>query len=514
MAGKVYLVGAGPGDPGLISLKAVELLKKADVIVRDHLVSEKLLSYAKKEAEIIYVGKEADRHTLPQDEISQLLVNRASGGKMIVRLKGGDPFIFGRGGEEALELAKNGIPFEVVPGISSAYAVPTYAGIPVTQRGFTSTVAFITGHEDPTKLESDIDWEKLSTGAGTLVFLMGVRNLPFIVEQLKRYGRQGNTPIALIRWGTLPKQEVLVGTLDNIVGEVEVKGFKPPAVIVVGEVVSLRDKLKWFEARPLFGRRIVVTRSRSQASQLVMALEELGAEVIELPTIKIVPPESYDELDAAIRKITTPNSELRTPNYYDWIIFTSVNGVDYFMERLKAQGKDLRELKGIKLAAIGPVTAKKLKELRLKIDFVPEEYRAEAIIEGLKESGVQGQRALIPRAKEAREVLVEGLKSLGVEVEVVVSYQTVADESAKNMAEKLFSEEKIDVVTFTSSSTVRNFVNLLEGIDLKKVLEKVKVACIGPVTAKTAEKLGLHVDIVAKEYTIPGLIEAITEAVG
>ncbi|MDI6891746.1 MAG: uroporphyrinogen-III C-methyltransferase [Actinomycetota bacterium] len=511
--GKVYLVGAGPGDPKLISLKGLECIREAEVVVHDYLASPRLLVHARPDAEIIYVGKSGSKHMMEQDEINALLVKKAREGKVVVRLKGGDPFIFGRGGEEALELAKNGIPFEVIPGISSAYAVPAYAGIPVTHRGLASTVAFVTGHEDPTKLDSDIDWEKLATGVGTIIFLMGVRNLLLIVEQLIRHGRGGDTPIALIRWGTTPRQQTLTGTLGDIVEKARKASFKPPAIIVVGEVVSLREKLSWFEKRPLFGKRILVTRSRTQTSELVAALEELGAEVVEFPTIKIIPPTSYGELDTAIKKILGtrhPTPDIRP--IYDWLIFTSVNGVSRFFERLRFLGGDARDLKGVKLAAIGSATAGELKKMGLKVDYVPDEYRAEAVVEGFREMGVKGLRVFIPRAKEAREILPQKLREMGAEVETVVAYETVIDSTSAGKARELLERREVDVIIFTSSSTVRNFVDLLKGVNLSRVLDGVKIACIGPITAKTAEELGLKVDVVAKEYTIKGLVRAIASS--
>lgn len=502
MVGKVYLIGSGPGDPKLISVKGMERIGEADVIVYDRLASPRIVAAAKPEAELIYVGKKAAQHMLKQDQINQLLVDKAKEGKTVARLKGGDPFIFGRGGEEAIVLRENGIPFEVVPGISSAYSVPAYAGIPVTHRGITSTVAFITGHEDPTKESTDIDWEKISTAVGTLVFLMGVNNLPQIVEQLQKHGRAKNTPVALIRWGTLPKQEIITGTLTDIVEKVEKANFKAPAIIIVGEVIKLRDQLKWFENKPLFAKHILVTRSRSQASELVELLEENGAETTEFPTIRIEPSESFDQLDSAIAGLEK----------YNWIVFTSVNGVDFFLQRIKALSKDIRELKGIKIAAIGPATAKRLKDLNLLIDYVPPEYRAEAIVDGFKEFGVQGLNVLIPRAEVARDVLPDKLREMGASVNIVTAYKTVMDSLKSDKIKEMLEQGKIDIVTFTSSSTAKNFAKLLQDIDLPKVMEDVVVACIGPITADTVRSLGLKVDIEAKEYTIPGLVEAIVKA--
>ena len=536
--GKVFLVGAGPGDPGLFTLRGVECMRRADVIVYDYLAGKPLLGYAAPGAELIYVGKKGGDHTMKQPDINQLLVDKALAGNVVTRLKGGDSFIFGRGGEEALALREAGVPFEVVPGISSAYAVPAYAGIPVTHRGITTDVAFVTGHEDPTKEESSIKWDKLATGVGTLVFLMGVRNLPYIAEQLTANGRDPETPVALIRWGTTPRQETLTGKLSNIVELVKEKGFKAPAITIVGEVVSLREKLHWFEDRPLFGKRVVVTRSRAQASDLVSALAAAGAVPVEFPTIRVTPPaDSYAALDGAIARLRGDGSAAAGEGGagpgaregsaagrgaegpgrsdggpgYDWIVFTSVNGVEHFFERLDLAG-DVRDLKGVRLGAIGPATAAALKRRGLRIDFVPPEYRAEAVLEGLLEQGAAGARVLIPRAREAREVLPEKLAEAGAKVEVLDAYETVLDDAGAGEMNKMLSSGEIDIITFTSSSTVKNFVKLLEGFDFKTLPQSVTIACIGPVTAETARELGLRVDLVAGEYTIPGLVRALTGA--
>jgi uroporphyrinogen III methyltransferase/synthase len=501
--GMVYLIGAGPGDPGLFTLKGVECLAAADVVVYDYLAGKPLLQYACPDAELIYVGKKGGDHTMKQEEISRLLAEKGLEGKVVARLKGGDSFIFGRGGEEALELRKAGVPFEVVPGISSAYSVPAYAGIPVTHRGITTDVAFITGHEDPTKDESTIKWDKISTGVGTLVFLMGVKNLPSIVEKLIANGRPDDTPIALIRWGTTPRQWTIQGTLADIVDKVRDAGFKAPAITIVGEVVGLRQQLRWFEDRPLFGKRVVVTRSRSQASDLVRLLQEQGAATVEFPTIKVVDPATgFAAVDDAITRLRTD------PGYYDWLLFTSVNGVEKFFQRLDREG-DVRDLHGLRLGAIGPATAAALKARGLRLDFVPPEYRAESVIEGMLELGIQGKRVLIPRAKEAREILPMKLADAGAVVEVVPAYETVPDDSgAAEMKDMLLGGE-IDIITFTSSSTVKNFAALLDGMDLTQLPDDVTIACIGPVTADTARDLGLSVDVMAGEYTIPGLVEAL-----
>jgi len=510
--GKVFLIGAGPGDPGLFTLKGAECMRRADVIVYDYLAGKPLLVHARPDAEQIYVGKKGADHTMEQDDINALLVKLGQEGKVVARLKGGDTFIFGRGGEEAMALSQAGVPFEVIPGISSGYAVPAYAGIPVTHRGYTTEVAFVTGHEDPTKTESTINWEKLSTGVGTIVFFMGVKNLPYITERLTANGRSPETPVALIRWGTTPRQETITGTLADIVAKVKAAGFKAPAITIVGEVVKLREQLHWFEDRPLFGRRVVVTRSRSQASDLVDALAEAGALPLEFPTIKVVPPaDDYAALDQAIMRIRSQAPP--EPSVYDWLVFTSVNGVEHFFTRLNRVG-DVRDLKGLKLAAIGPATAAALERHGLKLDFVPPEYRAEAVVEGLLERGIKGQRVLIPRALEAREVLPEKLTEAGADVELATAYETVLDDTGAGELKNMLLAGEIDIITFTSSSTVKNFAALLDGYDLSALPATITVACIGPVTADTAKELGFRVDLVSTEYTIPGLVKALVESTG
>ncbi len=352
----VYLVGSGPGDPGLITVKGLECIKKADVIVYDYLVNSVLLRNARKDVELIYVGKKGNQHTMEQDDINQLLVDKAKENKIVTRLKGGDPYVFGRGGEEAIVLKDNNIAFEVVPGITAAIASPNYAGIPVTHRTCTSTFGLITGHEDPTKDQSDVDWEKLSTGLGTLTFYMGIKNLPNIVNQLMKHGRSADTPVAVIRWGTTTHQETVTGTLSTIV-EIA-KDIKPPAITIVGEVVNLRDQLNWFESRPLFGKTIIVTRSRDQASVFSDQLIELGANVLEYPTINITDPDDFGPLD----------KELENLDSTDWLIFTSMNGVDAFFNRIFELGRDVRDLKGVEICSIGPSTTERIKGFHVSID--------------------------------------------------------------------------------------------------------------------------------------------------
>lgn len=499
--GKVYLVGAGPGDPGLLTIKGRECISRADVVVYDFLANPVFLSYARERAEVIYVGKQGGHHTATQEEINKLIVERARRGETVVRLKGGDPFIFGRGGEEAEELVAAGVDYEVVPGITSAIAVPAYAGIPLTHRDHTATVAFITGHEDPTKEQSTIAWDKLATGAGTLVFLMGVGNLPAIAARLMEYGRGPQTPVAVIRRGTVAEQKTVVGTLATIAGAAETAGIKPPAIIVVGEVVGLREKLQWFEKRPLFGRRIVVTRAREQASGFLKTLSGLGADCIEFPTIEVAPPESWDPLDTAIRQLSR----------YDWLLFTSANGVKYFLERLDNGGKDVRDLRGLRIGAIGPGTAGAWSAMGIKPDLVPDEYRAEAVVEAMAQCEVKGKRILLPRALKAREILPEALEKMGATVDVVPAYRTVRPDHDVKRVEGMFERGEIHMITFTSSSTVTNFMGMFEGKEeqVREWMEPVIVACIGPITAKTAEKLGFRVDIMPPAYTIDSLTDAI-----
>ncbi|MHB8172327.1 MAG: uroporphyrinogen-III C-methyltransferase [Thermincolia bacterium] len=497
--GHVYLVGAGPGDPGLITVKGLECIKKSDCIVYDRLASPRLLVHAKPEAELVYVGKSPERHTLNQEEINRVLIEKALQGKIVTRLKGGDPFVFGRGGEEAEALIEYGIGFEVVPGITSAIAVPAYAGIPVTHRDFASSFAVMTGNEDPTKEDSRFAWDKVATAAGTLVILMGMSNLQQIVDKLIANGRPVDTPVALIRWGTRPEQKTLTGTLEDIADMARAAKFKHPAIIVIGEVVTLREKLKWFENKPLFGQRIVVTRSRHQVSALSQVIEDLGGEPLEFPTIDIAPSDDFSPMDEAINNINT----------YNWIIFTSVNGVESFFARMRAVKKDLRDLKGISLCAIGPKTREALENYGLICDFVPGEFVAEAILEGLKDKEMAGKRVLLPRADIARKVLPDTLKEMGARVDDVVAYKTVKGGGNIGQLREMLTKKQIQIVTFTSSSTVKNFVELLATPDYLQLMAGVKVACIGPITAKTARDLGLQVDIEAAEYTIEGLIKAI-----
>ena len=503
----VYLVGAGPGDPGLITVRGKQLLERAEVIIYDYLASKKLLKYVPKDAEFIYAGKRGGvKHTHTQAEINQMLIDRALSGRMVVRLKGGDPFIFGRGGEEIEEIVKAGIPFEVVPGVTSATAAATYAGIPITHREYTSTVAFVTGHEDPTKKGSNIAWDKLATGVGTIVVYMGIKNLESITQKVIKYGRDPGTPVAVVRWASTSEQRTVVGNLGNIAEVVRKNNIKPPSLVIIGEVVNLRDTINWYEKRPLFSKKVVVTRTRDQASELVNLLENYGAECIEYPTISLEKVDSYEILDRALAEIDS----------YHWVLFTSINAVDYFFNRLFEQGKDVRDLKGPKVAAVGRVTAEALAGRGIKADLLPEEFTGDGLAETLISEGVTGLHILIPRALKAREILPERLSDAGAEVTVAPVYQNVlpkssAGEQLKYDLHQALEEKSVDMLTFTSSSTVKNFVTLLDlnPDELQKLMSGVAVATIGPITAKTAENYGLKPDVQPAEYTIPGLVESI-----
>ncbi|MBF8264263.1 MAG: uroporphyrinogen-III C-methyltransferase [Dehalococcoidia bacterium] len=499
--GKVYLVGGGPGAEGLITLRGIECLEQAEVLVYDRLVDEKILARVKPGCELIYVGKGAKEHAMEQEDINALLVAKGKEGKIVTRLKGGDPFVLGRGGEEADALVNDGIPFEIVPGITAAIAVPAYAGIPVTHRHVASSFAVITGHEDPTKESSSIAWDKLATGVDTLVFLMGRENLKAICGELIKYGRPPTTPVALIRWGTLPRQKTLVGTLSDIDQKAEKANFGPPVVAVIGEVVSLRDKLRWFDNRPLFGKRVLVTRSRSQASVLSRLLTQEGAEAVELPAITIESNPDLQALDKALSQLSV----------YDWVVFTSTNGVEAFFSRLFQIGKDARSLGKIRICAIGEATSVSLKKYGIVSDLIPGDFSSQGILESFRSIKVEGTSFLLPRADLAGQELATELVKMGARVEQVVTYKTVPARRSSADVNRIF-KDGIDLITFTSSSTVKGLVNLLDGN--KKILDGSFIACIGPVTAETAEKSGLKVDLVAKEHTIPGLVQALVDRYG
>jgi uroporphyrinogen III methyltransferase/synthase len=501
--GTVYLVGAGPGDPGLITVRGAECLARADVVVYDYLANPALLERCRPDAERIYAGKQGGGPSMPQTAIDALMIERARSGRSVVRLKGGDPFVFGRGGEEAEALAAAGVPFEVVPGVTSAVAAPAYAGIPLTHRDFASSVTFVTGHEDPAKPGPSLDWPSLARQGGTLVFFMGVKALPAITRQLVANGRPAGTPAAVIRWGTKPEQRTVVGTLADIADRVAAAGLAPPALTVVGEVVRLRERIAWFESRPLFGRRILVTRARQQASQLAELLRDEGAWPVECPTIEIRPPASWAELDAALARA----------GEYDWVLFTSANAVRVVLERLAGTGRDIRALGRARLGAIGPATAASLEALRLRVDVVPQEYRAEAVTAALEAAagpgGLAGRTVLIPRAAEARDVVPDELAARGARVHCVTAYQTVLPDQGGGPARALLRSGAIDAVTFTSGSTVRNLVELIGREETPRLLARTLVAAIGPVTAAAASAAGIRVDLVPEAATVPALVRAL-----
>ncbi|HEX4630139.1 MAG TPA: uroporphyrinogen-III C-methyltransferase [Chthoniobacterales bacterium] len=493
--GKCFLVGAGPGDLGLLTLRAKECIERADVVVYDYLCNPEMLRWAPESAERIFAGKKAGAHTLTQEQINALLVEKTREGKNVVRLKGGDPFLFGRGGEEAQALAAAKLAFVIVPGVTSAIAGPAYAGIPVTHRGKNSHVTFFTGHEDPEKSESAIDFAVLAKLEGTQVMLMGVERIGAIAREMMANGMRNDLPVALIRWATTERQQTLIGTLENIAQKVMAAGFEAPAVAVFGDVVNLRDELNWFEDRPLSGKRIVVTRTRRQAGALTDQLRDLGADVIELPTIRIEPP---TDLRAFAELVQDAHG-------YDWIVFTSPNGVNAFFDLFYKLYDDAREIGGARIAAIGPATAQRLKHFHLHVDLQPEEFVAESLVrEFRKEGGIENLRVLIARAEKARDLLPKELSALGAIVDEGFAYKTVPETRDDIGARRRLLEEGADLITFTSSSTVENFLAL----ELPWPA-KMQVASIGPITSKTARDRGLEVAIEARRHDIPGLVEAI-----
>ncbi len=499
---KVYLIGAGPGDPGLLTVKAREILEKADVVVYDYLANEVFLKYCRKDAQIIYVGKKGGDHTLPQDKINDLLVEKALAGKTVARLKGGDPYIFGRGAEEAQELLLAGADFEVIPGVTSAVAAPAYAGIPLTHRKYASSVSFITGHEDPNKPESAHNWKSLASGTSTLVFFMGVKNLPHISRMLLENGMSPDMPAALVRWGTTCRHRSMVSTIKDIPQRAADEGFTPPSLLVVGQVVRLRDELNWFERLPLLGKGVVVTRAREQASGLLKDLSNLGACCFEFPTIEIKPLDDYEPLKIALKNL----------HVYDWLVFTSVNGVLFFWQELRKMGFDARALGKSKVAAIGPATAWALEERGVFADFVPEKYVAESVVDGLLKLGVKDRKVLIPRARTAREVLPLELEKAGAHVEIMPVYETGLVQEDGDAIISNLEKGAIHYITFTSSSTVANFFSLISPDKLRPFLENgVKLVCIGPVTARTLGEIGFKPDLMPDNYTIPEMVKTMKE---
>jgi uroporphyrinogen III methyltransferase/synthase len=489
---KVYLVGAGPGDPGLITWKGRKLLAIADSILYDNLANEHLLDLAPKNCERIYVGKKKSVHAFPQEEICAMLIERARRGLNVVRLKGGDPFIFGRGGEELEALADAGVLFEVVPGVTSPLGIAAYSGIPLTHRSHNKVLTFVTGHD-----VHGIDWSKVGQ-TETLVIFMGIFSIREIAAEIMRHGRSGETPAVAVRWGTRPDQETVTGTLATIAERIEQADLKPPATVIVGEVVSLREKIDWFEKLPLFGSKIVVTRAADQATEFSDRLRALGADAIELPVIALEPPADPAPLDQAIEKLAS----------YDWLIFTSVNGVRFFLNRLDQSPYDLRSLKA-RICAIGPATRQAVQELHLKVDLVPEQYVAESLVKAFASENLAGKRMLLPRAAIARDVIPVELAKLGAQVDVVETYRNVVPASAAARASEIFSGgKKPDWITFTSSSTVENLL----AITGREALDGVRIASIGPVTSSILCAHGLQVGAEAKQFTLDGLVEAILSA--
>ncbi len=494
--GICYLVGAGPGDLGLVTLKAKECIEKCDVLVYDALSSAELIGWAKKGCELIFAGKRAADHAIPQDQINALIVEKTLQGKVVTRLKGGDPMIFGRGGEEAAELAEASVPFEIVPGISSTIAGPAYAGIPVTHRDHCSQLTIFTGHEDPTKDDTSLDFDQLAKTPGTKVFVMGVSRLRGICEQFVKGGASSQTPIALTRWATTGKHQTVQGTLETIADIVEEKKFKSPAVAVIGDVVKEREKINWFETRPLFGKRIVVTRTREQAGGLSKRLGELGADVIELPTIRIEHPENKQEFAESVAE----------SHSYDWLIFTSPNGVERFFDAFYATYQDARSLGGCRIAAIGPSTEAKIREYRYAVDLLPQKFVAEGLIEAFKNESIEHQKVLWIKAEETRDVIYDGLMELGAIVDSCLAYRTVPETDDPTGAAKQLREEGADLITFTSGSTVDNFFKM--GLDWPEGCE---AACIGPVTHKTFKAQCGAASIESSQHDIEGLVQTILE---
>ena len=486
---KVYLVGAGPGDPDLITCKGRKLLAIADSVLYDNLANEHLLELTRPICEHLYVGKKKSVHAFPQEEICAMMIERARRGLNVVRLKGGDPFIFGRGGEEAEALAAAGVAFEVVPGVTSPLGIAAYSGVPLTHRDHTKVVTFVTGHDVHT-----IDWSKIGQSE-TLVIFMGIFSIHEIAAEIMRHGRSSETPAICVRWGTRPDQETVTGTLATIAERIDQAHVKPPATVIIGEVVALHERLNWFEKLPLFGKRIVVTRAADQAGEFSERLRSLGADAVELPVISLQPPANPAPLDEAITRLAE----------YDWLIFTSVNGVRFFLDRLDRSSHDLRSLKA-RICAIGPATRRAVENLHLKVDLMPEEYVAEGLIQAFAGLDLNGKRVLLPRAAVARDLIPAELSKLGAHIDVVEAYRNVVPPEAAARAHEVFSsEKKPDWITFTSSSTVKNLL----AIAGREALEGVRIASIGPVTSSTLRAHGLNVDAEAKQFTLDGVVEAI-----
>jgi uroporphyrinogen III methyltransferase / synthase len=498
----VFLIGAGPGDPGLITVRGLECLRRADVVLHDRLVHERLLRYARPGAEIIDVGTAAPQ-PMAQEAICYLLAEKAREGKVVARLKWGDPFVFDRGGEEALFLHEQGVAFEVIPGIPAGIGVPAYAGVPVTYPGGGDTLTMVRGYEDESRTIPNVDWASLARLDGTLVCYAGAQQLPRILDALISHGWAADTPAMIVWNGTHTSQVSAAGTLAELVEHVHDQPRRLPAILVVGRVVAFRDHLRWFDARPLFGKRVLVTRPREQAAELCDALGALGAETIEAPMIRIVPPEDPAPLQDAVSRVSE----------FDWIVFTSGNAVQAFMETLLAGGQDVRALKGPKLCTVGPSTAEKLTTFGIKVDLVPAEFRAEGVVQALAaQAPLQGARVLFPRGDIAREVIGEELRAAGAEITEVVAYRTIIDDVQREEDPDIYGmllERKIDVVTFTSGSAVRNFARVYGEEQAADLLRNTEVAVIGPITAQAAEQLGIRVSIQPGTYSIQALVDAI-----
>lgn len=486
---KVYLIGAGPGDPDLITWKGRKILSRADAVLYDHLASEALLDLTPKHCEKIYVGKKKSVHAYPQEEICNMMIERARRGLTVVRLKGGDPFIFGRGGEEVEALATAEIAFEVVPGVTSPLGIAAYSGVPLTHRDHTSVVTFVTGHD-----VQRIDWSKVGQ-AETLVIFMGLYAIREIAAEIMANGRAADTPAMAVRWGTRPDQQTVTGTLADLADRIAAAELKPPATVIIGDVVALREKLNWFEHLPLFGQRIIVTRAPEQAGDFAARLRELGAQAIELPVIGLEPALDPAPLDAAIANLST----------YDWVIFTSANGVRFFLERLDRSSADLRSLRA-RICAIGPATRRAIEDLHLKVDVMPREFVAEGVIAALNADDVNGKKVLLPRAAIARDVIPADLRRRGAQVDVVEAYRSVIPQEAGAKVREIFDDRhKPDWITFTSSSTVKNFLNIAG----RERLREIRIASIGPVTSQTIRDHGFEVHAEADPYSTEGLISAL-----
>jgi uroporphyrinogen III methyltransferase/synthase len=500
----VYLIGAGPGDPGLMTVRGLQCLEMADVVLYDHLVHPRLLRRARTDAEKIDVGITAPQ-PLEQEAICYLLAEKAREGKTVARLKWGDPFVFDRGGPEALFLHEQGVQFEVVPGIPAGIAVPSYAGIPITYPGGGDTLTFVRGHEDDGKAPASIDWASLAHLDGTIVCYAGPQQLPQMLAALISHGRPGADSAAIVYDGTLPTQETIVGTIEELLAGAKQSTDRRPAILVVGRVTALREHLRWFDSRPLFGKRILVTRPREQSGGLVERLEAMGADAIEAPMIRIEPPDDYGPLDEACARVAE----------FDWIVFSSGNAVDAFVDRLLAGPEDLRALKGVRLCVVGPATAERLARNGLKVDLTPSEYRAEAVVRALAGSGdLRGRKVLLPRGDIGRDLVAEDLRKQGADVTEVVAYRTVVVEAEREGEPDIYRmllERRIDVVTFTSASAVRNFVRVLGAEPAADLLRTTLVASIGPVTAEAASQFNIETAIMPESYTIPALVDAIVE---